>query len=98
MRFQAKLDQINKSLEKKGDQNGEEPEKENKYSQDQEETTNLGIPKEEENIKFVSIIDQKPIIPSYLELVPMKDFSRKEQKAAKDQFKDTTKQESTENK
>ena len=38
---------------------------------------------EEEKIKFVSMIDQKPIKPSYLELVPMKDFTRKEQKANK---------------
>ena len=53
---------------------------------------------EEEKIKFVSMIDQKPIRPSYLELVPMKDFSRKEQKAVKEQFKDNNKQETNETK
>ena len=58
----------------------------------------MGIPKDEEKIKFVSIIDQKPIVPSYLDLVPMKDFSRKEQKAAKDQYKDVSKTETAETK
>ena len=29
-------------------------------------------------IKFVSMIDQKPIKPSYLELIPLKNFAKKE--------------------
>lgn len=55
LRFQAKLDQINKSLEKKGE--AEESGDDKDYANDQEETTNLGIPKDEDKIKFVSIID-----------------------------------------
>jgi hypothetical protein len=33
---------------------------------------------EKEKIKFVSMIDQKPIQPSYLELIPLKNFAKKE--------------------
>lgn len=36
---------------------------------------------EKEKIKFVSMIDQKPIQPSYLELIPLKNFAKKEQEA-----------------
>jgi hypothetical protein len=32
-------------------------------------------------IKFVSMIDQKPIQPSYLELITLKNFPKKEQEA-----------------
>ena len=38
----------------------------------------IGDDDEEGKVKFVSMIDQKPIKPSYLELVPYKDFTRKE--------------------
>ena len=36
---------------------------------------------EEEKIKFVSLIDQKPIRTSYLELIPLRNFAKKEQEA-----------------
>ena len=39
------------------------------------------ISDEIEKIKFVSMIDQKPIKPSYLDLIPMKNFTKKEQEA-----------------
>ena len=35
-------------------------------------------------IKFVSMIDQKPIKPSYLELIPLKNFAKKEQVAQRE--------------
>jgi len=38
-------------------------------------------PEEEEKVKFVSMIDQKPIKPSYLELIPLRNFAKKEQEA-----------------
>ena len=40
-------------------------------------------------IKFVSMIDQKPIKPSYLELIPLKNFAKKEQVAQREQFKES---------
>jgi alpha-D-ribose 1-methylphosphonate 5-triphosphate diphosphatase PhnM len=49
---------------------------------------------DEEQIKFVSMIDQKPIQPSYLELITLKNFPKKEQEAQRQQFKDSQKQES----
>ena len=44
-------------------------------------------------IKFVSMIDQKPIKPSYLELIPLKNFAKKEQVAQREQFKESQKAE-----
>jgi len=40
---------------------------------------------EEGAVKFVSMIDQKPIQPSYLQLVPMKNFAKKEQEAQRNE-------------
>jgi hypothetical protein len=53
---------------------------------------------EKEKIKFVSMIDQKPIQPSYLELIPLKNFAKKEQEAQRQQFKDSQKQDTNDNK
>ena len=33
---------------------------------------------DEEVIKFISMIDQKPIKPTYLDLIPLKNFAKKE--------------------
>ena len=77
-RFQQKLNEIAQTGKRK-----------DQIDNDDDADFNVGksrIPghdDEEEKIKFVSMIDQKPIKPSYLELVPMKDFTRKEQKANK---------------
>jgi alpha-D-ribose 1-methylphosphonate 5-triphosphate diphosphatase PhnM len=46
----------------------------------------------------VSVIDQRPIQPSYLELVSLKNFAKKEQEAQRAQFKESHKQENTEQK
>ena len=80
-RFQQKLEEIAKTGKTKG-------QIETENDQDNGLQVNIkprvpGLDEEEERIKFVSMIDQKPIKPSYLELVPMKDFTRKEQKANK---------------
>ena len=40
---------------------------------------------DEERIKFVSMIDQRPIKPSYLELIPLQDFTKKEHEAQRNQ-------------
>lgn len=47
---------------------------------------------EQEKIKFVSMIDNKPIFPNYLDLVPMKNFTRKEQEAQRTQQKESIQQ------
>lgn len=39
------------------------------------------------------MIDQKPIKPSYLELIPLKNFAKKEQVAQREQFKESQKAE-----
>ena len=44
------------------------------------------------------MIDQKPIQPSYLELIPLKNFAKKEQEAQRQQFKDSQKQDTNDNK
>ena len=49
-------------------------------------------------IKFVSMIDQKPIQPSYLELITLKNFPKKEQEAQRQQIKESTKQDTNDNK
>jgi len=36
---------------------------------------------EDPSIKVVSMIDSKPIYPSYISLIPLKNFSQKEQEA-----------------
>jgi len=41
-------------------------------------------------IKFVSMIDQKPIKPSYLELIPLKNFAKKETELTRKQAKEFT--------
>ena len=33
---------------------------------------------DDEKIKFISMMDSKPIKPSYLDLIPMKNFAKKE--------------------
>jgi len=43
---------------------------------------------EDVNIKFVSMIDQKPIQPNYLDLIPMKNFDQKETEATRKTNKD----------
>ena len=53
---------------------------------------------DDDKIKFVSIIDQKPIKPSYLELIPLKNYAKKEQEAQRAQIKESQKQESNEQK
>ena len=40
---------------------------------------------EDDKIKFVSMINQKPIKPSYLELIPLKNFAKREQEAQRKQ-------------
>lgn len=40
-----------------------------------------GNVEDDDRIKFISMIDQKPIKPSYLELIPFKNFSKKEMDA-----------------
>lgn len=42
----------------------------------------------ERGIKFVSMIDQKPVQPSYLELIPLKHFAQKESEAQRKATKD----------
>jgi hypothetical protein len=42
---------------------------------------NQSAPGKDRNIKFVSMIDQKPVQPSYLELIPLKHFAQKESEA-----------------
>jgi len=36
---------------------------------------------EEDKIRFISMINSKPIKPHYLELIPAKNFAKKEQEA-----------------
>ena len=43
-----------------------------------------------DKIKFVSMIDQKPIKPSYLELIPLKNFAKKETELTRKQAKEFT--------
>lgn len=43
-----------------------------------------------DRIKFVSMIDQKPIKPSYLELIPLKNFAKKETELTRKQAKEFT--------
>ena len=45
---------------------------------------------EADRIKFVSMIDQKPIKPSYLELIPLKNFAKKETELTRKQAKEFT--------
>lgn len=54
------------------------------------------VNEEQEKIKFVSMIDQKPIKPSYLDLIPMKNFTKKEQEAQRNPMKEVQKQENNE--
>ena len=49
-----------------------------------------------ERIKFVSMIDQKPIKPSYLELIPLRHFAKKETELTRKQTKEFAKPESSE--
>jgi hypothetical protein len=44
------------------------------------------------------MIDHKPIQPSYLELIPLKNFAKKESEAQRQQNKDTLKQETNDTK
>lgn len=46
---------------------------------------------ETDKIKFVSMIDQRPIKPSYLELIPLKHFVKKDSEAQRNQFKESQK-------
>lgn len=39
-----------------------------------------------DRIKFVSMIDQKPIKPSYLELIPLKNFAKKETELTRKEY------------
>ena len=47
---------------------------------------------DDEKINFISMIDQKPIKPSYLDLIPFKNFAKKEMDAQRNKAKDTQKQ------
>jgi hypothetical protein len=85
IRYQQKLEEIQKANEKS--RAGKEEAPDSKLNS----TMTKGFTKpgeEEERIKFVSIIDQKPVKPSYLELISLKNFAKKEQEAQRAQFKD----------
>jgi len=43
---------------------------------------------QDKQIKFISMIDSKPIVPAYLELIPLKNFSKKEAEAQRERFKE----------
>lgn len=55
----------------------------------------LSVPpnlEDDQKINFISMIDQKPIKPSYLDLIPFKNFAKKESDAMRTKAKDTKKQ------
>ena len=66
------------------------------YDEDDDDIFNQAVSgyghNEQEKIKFVSMIDNKPIFPNYLDLVPMKNFTRKEQEAQRAQQKESIQQ------
>ena len=75
-RFQMKLKDM-----KKSHKNFEEESEQENQSVFNPSMPHMMISDEIEKIKFVSMIDQKPIKPSYLDLIPMKNFTKKEQEA-----------------
>ena len=71
-RFQQRVEEYQKVHEKNSNTvKTEEPQMNKSFMNDDTK----------EKIKFVSMIDQKPIQPSYLELIPLKNFAKKEQEA-----------------
>jgi len=59
--------------------NGHSIEDEEEEEPTQVSALNLGAQEPaQDRIKFVSMIDSKPIQPNYLDLIPMKNFTKKE--------------------
>jgi len=71
-RFELKLEEVR-------NQNAKNPNDRANTSDENEGKSRLRMRGEDADaIKFVSMIDQKPIKPSYLELIPLKNFAKKE--------------------
>lgn len=92
-RFQMKLDEAQKvAAKREGKSTSTAPQAQARLGQG----PMLLNDEEQERIKFVSMIDQKPIKPSYLELIPLRHFAKKETELTRKQTKELTKPESSE--
>ncbi len=75
-RFQEKIDEARAIMAKKTIQGEYEP---RAHSQQVTSIGGQGLSADDEEIiKFISMIDQKPIKPTYLDLIPLKNFAKKE--------------------
>ena len=71
-RFEMKLEEVRNQVAKNAAERSS-------TTDDAEAKSRLKMRAEDgDAIKFVSMIDQKPIKPSYLELIPLKNFAKKE--------------------
>lgn len=90
LRFQAKLEEANKAQAKREGKSVSAATTAAGGASRLGQASVLRGDDEADKIKFVSMIDQKPIKPSYLELIPLKNFAKKETELTRKQAKEFT--------